>query len=74
MNDKNSTYMNENKDFVIRTVIDYVNLSNIIKKQATQLEIMKSKNKELQMLVGFLKNKIIEYEPSMKSQFDALKI
>ena len=66
--------MNENKDFVIRTVIDYVNLSNIIKKQATQLEIMKSKNKELQMLVGFLKNKIIEYEPSMKSQFDALKI
>ena len=51
MNHKNSTYMNENKDFVIRTVIDYVNLSNIIKKQATQLEIMKSKNKELQMLV-----------------------
>lgn len=74
MNDKNSTYMNENKDFVIRTVIDYVNLSNIIKKQAAQLEIMKSKNNELQMLVGFLKNKIIEYEPSMKSQFDALKI
>lgn len=66
--------MNENKDFVIRTVIDYVNLSNIIKKQAAQLEIMKSKNNELQMLVGFLKNKIIEYEPSMKSQFDALKI
>ena len=74
MNDKNSTYMNENKDFVIRTVIDYVNLSNIIKKQAAQLKIMKSKNNELQMLVGFLKNKIIEYEPSMKSQFDALKI
>lgn len=66
--------MKENKDFVIRTVIDYANLSNIIKKQATQLEIMKSKNIELQMLVGFLKNKIIEYEPSMKSQFDALKI
>lgn len=66
--------MKENKDFVIRAVIDYVNLSNIIKKQATQLEIMKSKNIELQMLVGFLKNKIIEYEPSMKSQFDALKI
>ena len=66
--------MNENKDFVIKTVIDYVNLSNIIKKQAAQLEIMKSKNNELQMLVGFLKNKIIEYEPSMKSQFDALKI
>lgn len=66
--------MNENKDFVIRTVIDFVNLSNIIKKQAAQLEIMKSKNNELQMLVGFLKNKIIEYEPSMKSQFDALKI
>ena len=66
--------MKENKDFVIRIVIDYVNLSNIIKKQATQLEIMKSKNNELQMLVGFLKNKIIEYEPSMKSQFDALKI
>ena len=74
MNDKNSTYMNENKDFVIKTVIDYVNLSNIIKKQAAQLEIMKSKNNELQMLVGFLKNKIIEYEPSMKSQLDALKI
>ena len=66
--------MKENKDFVIRTVIDYVNLSNIIKKQAAQLKIMKSKNNELQMLVGFLKNKIIEYEPSMKSQFDALKI
>ena len=66
--------MNENKDFVIKTVIDYVNLSNIIKKQAAQLEIMKSKNNELQMLVGFLKNKIIEYEPSMKSQLDALKI
>ena len=66
--------MKENKDFVIRIVIDYVNLSNIIKKQAAQLEIMKSKNNELQMLVGFLKNKIIEYEPSMKSQFDALKI
>lgn len=66
--------MNDYQEFVTRTVIDYVNLSNVIKKQECQLEIMKSKNKELQMLVSFLKDKIIEYDPSMKSQFDALQI
>ena len=74
MYNKKATAMNDYQEFVTRTVIDYVNLSNVIKKQECQLEIMKSKNKELQMLVSFLKDKIIEYDPSMKSQFDALQI
>lgn len=66
--------MSEYKDFVTRTVIDYVNFSRIIKKQESQIEVMKTKNHELEMLVGFLKDKILEYDPGMKSQFEALHI
>ena len=66
--------MNEYQKFVNRTVLDFVNLSNIIKRQECQLEVMKTKNHELEMLVGFLKDKIIEFDPSMKQEFDALKI
>ena len=61
--------MIEYNEFITRTVIDYVNLNNIIKKQECQIEVMKTKNNELQMLVGFLKDKLIEFDPSMKSQF-----
>ena len=66
--------MSEYKDFVTRTVIDYVNFSRIIKKQESQIEVMKTKNHELEMLVGFLKDKILEYDPGMQSQFEALHL
>ena len=66
--------MNNKHEFITRTVIDYVNLNNIIKKQECQIEVMKTKNNELQMLVGFLKDKLIEFDPSMKSQFEALNL
>ena len=66
--------MFEYNEFITRTVIDYVNLNNIIKKQECQIEVMKTKNNELQMLVGFLKDKLIEFDPSMKSQFEALNL
>ena len=66
--------MIEYNEFITRTVIDYVNLNNIIKKQECQIEVMKTKNNELQMLVGFLKDKLIEFYPSMKSQFEALNL
>ena len=66
--------MIEYNEFITRTVIDYVNLNNIIKKQECQIEVMKTKNNELQMLVGFLKDKLIEFDPSMQSQFEALNL
>ena len=66
--------MIEYNEFITRTVIDYVNRNNIIKKQECQIEVMKTKNNELQMLVGFLKDKLIEFDPSMKSQFEALNL
>ena len=66
--------MIEYNEFITRTVIDYVNLNNIIKKQECQIEVMKTKNNELQMLVGFLKDKLIEFDPSMKSQLEALNL
>lgn len=66
--------MIEYNEFITRTVIDYVNLNNIIKKQECQIEVMKTKNNELQMLVGFLKDKLIKFDPSMKSQFEALNL
>ena len=66
--------MIEYNEFITRTVIDYVKLNNIIKKQECQIEVMKTKNNELQMLVGFLKDKLIEFDPSMKSQFEALNL
>ena len=66
--------MIEYNEFITRTVIDYVNLNNIIKKQECQLEVMKTKNNALQKLVGFLKDKLIEFDPSMKSQFEALNL
>ena len=33
--------MIEYNEFITRTVIDYVNLNNIIKKQECQIEVMK---------------------------------
>ena len=66
--------MIEYNEFITRTVIDYVNLNNIIKNQECQIEVMKTKNNELQMLVGFLKDKLIEFDPSMKSQLEALNM
>ena len=66
--------MIEYNEFITRTVIDYINLNNIIKKQKCQIEVMKTKNKELQMLICFLKNKLIEYDPSLESQFEALNL
>ena len=66
--------MIEYNEFITRTVIEYVNLNNIIKKQYFQIEVMKTKNNELQMLVDFLKDKLIEVDPSMKSQVEALNL
>lgn len=44
----------------------------IISRQATELVLMKNRNKELNSLVSFLKNKVLEYDPSMESQFKAI--
>jgi len=66
--------MNEYQEFVSRTVIDFVNLNNVIKKQACQLEVMKTKNQQLETLVEYLKGKIIELNPDMKQEFDVIKI
>lgn len=44
----------------------------IIRKQATELVLMKNRNKELNSLVSFLKSKVLEYDPSMASQFKAI--
>jgi|GEM_PF-4969595 hypothetical protein len=66
--------MNEYQEFITRAVLDNVNLGNIIKRQKRQLEIAENRNHELEMLVGFLKDKIIEYDPSMRQEFEARKI
>ena len=66
--------MIEYNEFITRTVIDYVTLNNIIKKQECQIEVMKTKNNELQTMVGFLQDKLIEFDPSMKRQFEALNL
>ena len=49
-------------------------LKQIICKQATQIVLMKSRNEELTNVISFLKDKILEYEPSMESQFKTLKL
>lgn len=66
--------MKQDKDFITRVAIDYINLGNVIKRQEKQIEIMKSKNEQLEKLVAFLKDRLVEYDPAMKAQFDALQI
>lgn len=48
------------------------NLKETVRRQASQMEILRNKNNELEMMVGYLKDRLIEYDPSMKSQLEFL--
>ena len=60
------------EEFIAQATMNNCNLNNTIRRQASQIEIMKAKNHELEMLVGFLKKKVIDYDPSMKAQLEFL--
>lgn len=62
------------EDFVAQATLSFYNLNNTIRRQAGQIEVMKAKNRELEMLVILLKDKIIEYDPEMKAQLEFLNI
>ena len=62
-----------NKEYVNQALL-YASLNDIGRKQACQIEVMKTKNEELPMLVGYLKDIIVDLDPSMKQQFEALSI
>ena len=62
------------EEFITQAALNYYNLNNTIRRQASQIEVMKAMNQELEMLVGFLKDKVIEYDPAMKSQLEFLNI
>ena len=53
-------------------MMNYASLKDTIRKQASQMEILRTKNNELEMMVGFLKDRLIEYDPSMKTQLEFL--
>lgn len=63
----------KNKEFVNQALL-YATLNDMVRKQACQIEIMKTKNEELTMLVGYLKDMIVDLDPSMGTQLKALKI
>lgn len=63
----------KNKEFVNQAML-YVSLSDTVRRQACQIELMKTKNEELTTLVGYLKEIIVDLDPSMENQFDALNI
>lgn len=48
------------------------NLTETVKRQATQMEILRNKNNELEMMVGYLKDRLLECDPSMKAQLEFL--
>lgn len=62
-----------NKEFVNQAIL-YVSLNDTVRRQASQIELMKTKNEELTMLVGYLKDIIVDLDPSMGNQLDALNI
>lgn len=62
------------EEFITQAALHLNNLNNTIRRQAGQIEVMKAKNQELEMLVGFLKDKVIEYDPSMKAQLEFLNV
>jgi len=63
----------KNKEFVNQALL-YATLNDMVRKQACQIEIMKTKNEELTMLVGYLKDMIVDMDPSMSKQLEALNI
>lgn len=62
-----------NKEFVNQAIL-FVSLNDTVRRQASQIELMKTKNEELTMLVGYLKDIIVDLDPSMGNQLDALNI
>lgn len=60
-----------NKDYIKQALL-YPSLNDIVKRQACQIEIMKTKNQELTRLVGYLKDIIIELDPGMSQQLELL--
>lgn len=63
----------KNKEFVNQALL-YATLNEMVRRQACQIEIMKTKNEELTMLVGYLKDMIIDLDPAMGTQLEALNI
>lgn len=59
-------------EFIAQTMMNYASLNETIRRQASQMEILKTKNNELEMMVGFLKDRLIECDPSMKAKLEFL--
>lgn len=59
----------KNKEFVNQAML-YVSLSDTVRRQACQIELMKTKNEELTKLVDYLIDIIITLDPSMSNQLN----
>lgn len=64
--------MTNYQEFIAQAMMHNANLKETVRRQASQMEILRNKNNELEMMVGYLKDRLIEYDPSMKSQLEFL--
>jgi len=71
-NEQTAIAMTNYNDFIRQTMMNYASLENTIRKQAYQMEILKTKNNELEMMVGFLRDRLVECDPSMKAKLEFL--
>jgi len=64
--------MTNYQEFIAQTMMNYARLNETIKQQASQMELLRNKNNELEMMVGFLKDRLVECDPAMKSKLEFL--
>ena len=66
--------MTDYNSFLAKALIDSMMMSERLRRQSGQIRTLKARNDELNILVGYLKEKVLEYDPSMKERFESLHI
>ena len=66
--------MTDYNTFLAKAIINSMMMSERLRRQSGQIRTLKARNDELNILVGYLKEKVLEYDPSMKERFESLNI
>ena len=61
-------------EFAGKVICDWIVTENRMRQLERKIRVLQGRNEELEQLVGYLKDRIVEYDPGMKEKFEALRI